>query len=65
MLPCPWPQVEHTPTVHKRILDVLPGVSGGVARVMVSHAMQQAAPLCQDALLAARCHAWLRTLGAR
>lgn len=29
-------QVEHTPPVHKRILDVLPGVSGGVARVMVS-----------------------------
>lgn len=28
-------QVEHTPTVHKRILDILPGVSGGVARVMV------------------------------
>lgn len=28
-------QVEHTPSVHKRILDILPGVSGGVARVMV------------------------------
>lgn len=27
--------VEHTPPVHKRILDVLPGVSGGVARIMV------------------------------
>ncbi|KAJ9509058.1 hypothetical protein QJQ45_011593 [Haematococcus lacustris] len=28
-------EVEHVPAVHKRILDVLPGVSGGVARVMV------------------------------
>jgi hypothetical protein len=28
-------EVEHTPPVHKRILDLLPGVSGGVARVMV------------------------------
>jgi solute carrier family 25 carnitine/acylcarnitine transporter 20/29 len=28
-------QVEHTPPVHKRILDILPGVSGGVARIMV------------------------------
>jgi len=28
-------EVEHTPPVHKRILDVLPGVSGGVARIMV------------------------------
>ncbi|PSC75329.1 low-CO2-inducible chloroplast envelope [Micractinium conductrix] len=27
--------VEHTPPVHKKVLDVLPGVSGGVARVMV------------------------------
>lgn len=29
------PQVEHTPPVHKRVLDILPGVSGGVARIMV------------------------------
>ncbi|EFJ47772.1 hypothetical protein VOLCADRAFT_61165 [Volvox carteri f. nagariensis] len=28
-------QVEHTPPVHKRILDILPGISGGVARVMI------------------------------
>jgi hypothetical protein len=28
-------QVEHTPAVHKRVLDILPGVSGGVARIMV------------------------------
>ncbi len=28
-------EVEHTPAVHKKILDILPGVSGGVARVMV------------------------------
>ncbi|GIL85892.1 hypothetical protein Vretimale_8964 [Volvox reticuliferus] len=28
-------QVEHTPPIHKRILDILPGVSGGVARVMI------------------------------
>jgi len=28
-------EVEHTPPVHKRILDILPGVSGGVARIMV------------------------------
>ncbi|KAJ9505404.1 hypothetical protein QJQ45_011951 [Haematococcus lacustris] len=28
-------EVEHVPAVHKRILDVLPGVSGGIARVMV------------------------------
>ncbi|KAL4431646.1 hypothetical protein ABPG77_001488 [Micractinium sp. CCAP 211/92] len=28
-------QVEHTPPVHKKVLDVLPGVSGGVARVMI------------------------------
>eukprot|EP00878_Enallax_costatus_P001008 GHUV01001141.1.p1 GENE.GHUV01001141.1~~GHUV01001141.1.p1 ORF type:complete len:354 (+),score=152.70 GHUV01001141.1:232-1293(+) len=27
--------VEHTPPVHKRVLDILPGVSGGVARIMV------------------------------
>lgn len=27
--------IEHTPPVHKRILDILPGVSGGVARIMV------------------------------
>ncbi len=29
-------EVEHTPPVHKRILDFMPGISGGVARVMVS-----------------------------
>jgi hypothetical protein len=40
--------VEHTPPVHKRILDVLPGVSGGVARVMVSWDKQSSLP--------ARCH---------
>lgn len=28
-------EVEHTPPVHKRVLDILPGVSGGVARIMV------------------------------
>eukprot|EP00878_Enallax_costatus_P017528 GHUV01018413.1.p1 GENE.GHUV01018413.1~~GHUV01018413.1.p1 ORF type:complete len:147 (-),score=31.33 GHUV01018413.1:2-442(-) len=28
-------EIEHTPPVHKRILDILPGVSGGVARIMV------------------------------
>jgi solute carrier family 25 carnitine/acylcarnitine transporter 20/29 len=28
-------QVEHTPAAHKRVLDILPGVSGGVARIMV------------------------------
>ncbi|GLC42300.1 hypothetical protein PLESTB_000662000 [Pleodorina starrii] len=28
-------QVEHTPPVHKRILDILPGISGGVARVVI------------------------------
>jgi hypothetical protein len=28
-------EVEHTPPVHKRILDIMPGVSGGVARIMV------------------------------
>ncbi|KAF6266555.1 low-CO2-inducible chloroplast envelope protein [Scenedesmus sp. NREL 46B-D3] len=28
-------EVEHTPQVHKRVLDILPGVSGGVARIMV------------------------------
>ncbi|KAG2488586.1 hypothetical protein HYH03_012906 [Edaphochlamys debaryana] len=28
-------EVEHTPSMHKRILDILPGVSGGVARVMI------------------------------
>jgi hypothetical protein len=28
-------EVEHTPPVHKRMLDILPGVSGGVARIMV------------------------------
>ncbi|PNH09961.1 putative mitochondrial carrier C4G9.20c [Tetrabaena socialis] len=28
-------QVEHTPPVHKRILDIMPGISGGVARVMI------------------------------
>lgn len=28
-------EVEHTPPVHKRVLDILPGISGGVARVMV------------------------------
>ncbi|PNW84152.1 hypothetical protein CHLRE_04g223300v5 [Chlamydomonas reinhardtii] len=28
-------EVEHTPAVHKRILDILPGISGGVARVMI------------------------------
>lgn len=28
-------EVEHTPPVHKRALDILPGVSGGVARVMI------------------------------
>jgi hypothetical protein len=28
-------EVEHTPAVHKRVLDVMPGVSGGVARIMV------------------------------
>ncbi|KAF8059734.1 SPAC4G9.20c [Scenedesmus sp. PABB004] len=28
-------EVEHTPPVHKKILDILPGVSGGVARIMV------------------------------
>ncbi|GLI71751.1 hypothetical protein VaNZ11_017070 [Volvox africanus] len=28
-------QVEHTPPIHTRILDILPGVSGGVARVMI------------------------------
>ncbi|KAG2488565.1 hypothetical protein HYH03_012884 [Edaphochlamys debaryana] len=28
-------EVEHTPSIHKRLLDVLPGVSGGVARVMI------------------------------
>ncbi|GIL64612.1 hypothetical protein Vafri_18503 [Volvox africanus] len=28
-------QVEHTPPIHKRILDILPGVSGGVARVLI------------------------------
>ncbi|GFR41679.1 hypothetical protein Agub_g2425, partial [Astrephomene gubernaculifera] len=27
--------VEHTPPIHKRVLDILPGVSGGVARVMI------------------------------
>lgn len=27
--------VEHTPPVHKKILDILPGISGGVARVMI------------------------------
>lgn len=29
-------QVEHTPPIHKKVLDILPGISGGVARVMVS-----------------------------
>lgn len=28
-------EVEHTPPVHKRILDFMPGISGGVARVMI------------------------------
>ncbi|KAJ9529371.1 hypothetical protein QJQ45_013790 [Haematococcus lacustris] len=28
-------EVEHVPPVHKRVLDVLPGISGGIARVMV------------------------------
>lgn len=28
-------EVEHTPPIHKKILDVLPGISGGVARVMI------------------------------
>ncbi len=28
-------EVEHTPPVHKRVLDIMPGVSGGVARIMV------------------------------
>lgn len=28
-------EIEHTPPVHKRVLDILPGVSGGVARIMV------------------------------
>lgn len=28
-------EVEHTPPVHKKILDILPGVSGGMARVAI------------------------------
>lgn len=28
-------EVEHTPKLHKRALDILPGVSGGIARVLV------------------------------
>jgi hypothetical protein len=30
-------EVEHTPPVHKRVLDIMPGVAGGVARIMVRH----------------------------
>lgn len=28
-------EVDHVPKVHKKVLDILPGVSGGVARVLV------------------------------
>lgn len=28
-------EVEHTPPIHKKVLDIVPGVAGGVARVMV------------------------------
>lgn len=28
-------EVEHIPPVHKKVLDIMPGISGGVARVMI------------------------------
>eukprot|EP00882_Tetradesmus_deserticola_P010153 GHRQ01010728.1.p1 GENE.GHRQ01010728.1~~GHRQ01010728.1.p1 ORF type:complete len:103 (-),score=30.55 GHRQ01010728.1:1317-1625(-) len=59
-----WPslQVEHTPQVHKRVLDILPGVSGGVARIMVGQPFDTIKTRLQASQLDAQQHCRLASL---